>query len=86
MTKSSYYKSYDKLYEKKILVSPEVTEPQNLTNIIDTIVQIIRNVNPNFNRNNIKFKSFGKEFQDDVFCFINNIIDFSNKLATKNIK
>ena len=55
MTKSSYYKEYKKLYEEKILASPEVTEPQNLTNIIDNIVQIIRNVNPNFNRNSIKF-------------------------------
>ena len=85
LTKSSYYKNYEKLYEEKILASPEVTEPQNLTNIIDSIVQIIRNVNPNFNRNNIKFKSFGNEFQDDVVCFNNNIIYFSDKLATINI-
>ena len=85
MTKSSYYKPYDKLYEEKIISSPEAREPQNLTDIIDTITQIIRNVNPNFDRNSIKFKSFGNEFQDDVVCFNNNIIYFSSKLASINI-
>ena len=85
LTKSSYYKPYDKLYEEKIISSPEAREPQNLTDIIDTITQIIRNVNPNFDRNSIKFKSFGNEFQDDVVCFNNNIIYFSSKLASINI-
>ena len=85
LTKSSLYKPYEQKYKEKILSSPEVNEPPSLKNVIDTIVQIIRNVNPNFVRNNIKFKSFGNEFQDDVVCFNNNIIYFSDKLGNMNI-
>jgi len=50
LTKSSCYKSYSDLYNEKIVSSPTTNEPQNLTNVINDIVQIIRNVNPNFNR------------------------------------
>jgi len=85
LTKSSYYKSYEQIYNEKIIASPEVNEPQNLTNIINEIVQIVKTVNPNFQRNSIKFKTFGEEFQDEVICFNNNIIYFSNKLGNINI-
>ena len=81
LVKSSYYKNYDQLYNEKILSSPEVNEPPNLKSVIDNIVQIIRNINPNYNRNNINFKNFGNDFQDDV----NNILYFSNKLGNANI-
>ena len=85
LTKSSYYKSYDQLYNEKIVASPMANEPQNLTNVINEIVQIVRTVNPNFNRESIKFKNFGEEFQDEVICFNNNIIYFSNKLGNINL-
>lgn len=85
LVKSSYYKNYEQLYNEKILSSPEANEPPNLKNVIDNIVQIIRNINPNFNRNNIKFKNYGNDFQDDVVCFNNNILYFSNKLGNANI-
>ena len=85
LTKSSYYKSYSDLYNEKIISSPTTNEPQNLTNVINEIVQIIKNVNPNFNRESIKFKTFGEEFQDEVVCFNNNIIYFSDKLGKNNI-
>lgn len=49
------------------------------------IVQIIIKVKPDFNRDNIKFKNFGDEFQEDVVCFNNNIIYFSNKLSRNNL-
>ena len=52
-----------------------------MTNIINQIVEIIKSVNPNFKRDSIKFKNFGDEFQDEVVCFNNNIIYFSNKLG-----
>ena len=81
LVKSSYYKSYEQLYNEKIISSPNVNEPQNLTNIINQIVEIIKSVNPNFKRDSIKFKNFGDEFQDEVVCFNNNIIYFSNKLG-----
>ena len=85
LVKSSYYKTYEQLYNEKILSSPEINEPPNLTNVINAIVQIVKNVNPNFNRNSIKFKSFGEEFQDEVVCFNNDIIYFSNKLGNINL-
>ena len=85
LTKSSYYKTYSDLYNEKILSSPDTNEPQNLTNIIDEIVQIIKKVKPDFGRDNIKFKNFGDEFQEDVVCFNNNIIYFSNKLSRNNL-
>ena len=85
LTKSSYYKTYSDLYNEKILSSPDANEPQNLTNIIDEIVQIIIKVKPDFNKDNIKFKNFGDEFQEDVVCFNNNIIYFSNKLSRNNL-
>ncbi len=85
LTKSSYYKTYSDLYNEKIISSPDTNEPQNLTNIIDEIVQIIKKVKPDFGRDNIKFKNFGDEFQEDVVCFNNNIIYFSNKLSRNNL-
>lgn len=81
MTGSSYYKAYDKLYNEKIVSGTDINEPQSLTNVINQIVDIIKGVNPSFNRASIKFKKFGDEFQDDVVCFNNNIIYFSNKLG-----
>ena len=81
LTKSSYYKTYEQLYNEKIVSGTNINEPQNLTNTINRIVEIIKGVNPNFNRNSIKFKNFGNEFQDDVICFNNNIIYFSSKLG-----
>ena len=85
LVKSSYYKTYEQIYNEKIIGSPEVNEPQNLKNIIDEIVQIVQTVKSDFQRNCIKFKSFGDEFQDKVICFNNNVIYFSNKLGNVNI-
>ena len=67
-----------------LIGSPEVNEPQNLMSIINEIVQIVQTVKSDFQRNCIKFKSFGDEFQDDVICFKNNVIYFSNKLGNIN--
>ena len=85
LTGSIYNKSYDKLYNEKILGSPETNEPQNLKNVIDETVKIIQIVKPDFNRNSIKFKTFGEEFQDEVVCFNNNILYFSDKLANASL-
>ena len=85
LTKSSFYKTHQQLYNEKIISSREVNEPPTLKNVIDEIVRIVRTVNPNFNRNSIKFKSFGTEFQDEVVCFNANILYFSEKLKNANL-
>ena len=85
LVKSSFYKTHKQLYNEKIIESQEVDEPQNLKAVIDEIFQIVRTVNPNFIRNSIKFKKFGAEFQDEVVCFNNNILYFSEKLKDANL-
>ena len=85
LAKSSYYKTYEQLYNEKIVAASVANEPQNLENVIKEIVDIVKTVKPDFNKDSIKFKTFGEEFQDDVICFNNNIIYFSSKLGNINI-
>ena len=85
LVKSSFYKTYEQLYNDKIVAAPTANEPQNLANVINEIVQIVKTVKPDFSKDSIKFKNFEEEFQDDVICFNNNIIYFSYKLGNFNI-
>ena len=89
MTGSSYYKSYDKLYNELIASSKIVEQPQNLNNTINEIIEIIKKEKPNFGINNIKFKSFN--FQNDdinsigIVHFAQDVIYFSDQLANTNL-
>ena len=60
---STYYKDYHKLYNEKIVSAQIVDQPENIENIINELIQIIQTVKTNFNKNNIKFKSF--DFEND---------------------
>ena len=95
---SSYYKTYNSLYNDKVRAAKIVNEPLELKDFLDKIAEKLKACNSNFKREYIKFKKFDFIFEnndpqddprDKIIDFDNNIIYFSESLKnsiTNNYK